>query len=42
MTKERGICVEVFKDPDQIVVLTTGIHLEIFLIDSYGGWLLFP
>ena len=40
-TKERGDCVEVFKDPDQIVVATTGIHpgnlFSFFLVRFYGG-----
>ena len=36
-TKERGDCVEVFKDPDQIVVVTTGVHLESFLFSCYSG-----
>ena len=33
-TKERGDCVDIFKDPDYIVVATTGIHLDIFSLES--------
>ena len=33
-TKEMGNCVEVFKDPDQIVMATTGIQLFCFVFES--------